>query len=241
MTTTDWILVAAFIVGGIVLGAIVSRVVHRLLAAEGRPASMISAAAPAASMTFWAFVVAGLLGALGILRPDTVDQMSADIIDFVPRVIAAAVLVIAARVIAELASSTIGPTLARAPIHVQRQVLTTIRSVILAVGVLLAVNQLGVDTTIVNIAVAALLFALALSFALLVGLGGRAVASEVAAARAVKRIVEVGDAIEAGAVSGVVTTLHPTLVELVDDDGNVELVAPSTLLRHGLRIRRADD
>lgn len=240
MTTTDWLVVAGLIVGSLLLGAIVSRVVYRLLSAEGRPTTLASAASPISSTVFWGFVVAGLLGALGVIQPDTLDQMSADIVDFVPRVIAAAVLVIAARVIAEFVKSTVGPTMGRMPTHVQRQVLNAIDFVILGVGVLLAVNQLGIDTTIVNIAVAAFLFSLALSFALLVGLGGRGVASEVAAGRAVKRIVKIGDEIEVGGASGVITAMHPTLVELADADGRVEMIAPSTLLSGGLRIQRHD-
>ncbi len=240
MSTTDWIVVAGLIVGGIVLGSLISRIVYRLLSNERRPEAIVSSASAFASLVFWAFVVAGLVGALGVIRPESLDQMSSDIVDFVPRVIGAVILLIGARVVAEFATTAMGPMLGRAPTSVQRQVLMVVNAAILGVGALLAVNQLGIDTTIVNIAVAALLFSLALSFALLVGLGGRGVAAEVASGRAVRRIVSVGDTIEAGSMTGVVTAVHPTMIEVLDDDGRIELVAPSTLLSKGLRIQRAD-
>ena len=81
----------------------------------------------------------------------------------------------------------------------------------------------------------------AASLTLLVGLGGNGVAREVAATRAVKRLVKQGDTVEIGDFRGVVVALHPTAVELSDGDGGAVLIPSSRLVRETVSIERATE
>ena len=98
---------------------------------------------------------------------------------------------------------------------------------------------LGVDTTVVNLGVAAIFFALAASFTLLVGLGGRSVAAEVAATRTLRRLLSVGDRIQTDAVAGLIVAMNPTTFEVETDSGDRVLVPSTSLSRGNLIIDRS--
>ncbi|MFT5531649.1 MAG: hypothetical protein ACI91O_001677 [Candidatus Poriferisodalaceae bacterium] len=66
-----------------------------------------------------------------------------------------------------------------------------LKTVILTLAVILAASQLGIDTTIITIAVSSVFFSVGLGAALMVGLGGRGVA----AARALRYVLNSGDVV----------------------------------------------
>ncbi len=238
MTTTDWIVVAGAIAGGILIGLILSRILHAILGSPDRPEPLRDAAKPLASLGFWAGVVGGLLVALGVISPAALEQLPKDVIAFLPRILAAAILVIVAQVLAAFATAALGTALARASSSVQRQTAAVVRTTIIGLAVLLAVRQLGIDTTVINLGVAAIFFTIAASLTLLIGMGGRDVASQVAATRAVKRLIVVGDAISLHDVGGEVVAVHPTAVEIRSANGTTALVPSHRLLDETLSISR---
>ena len=75
-------------------------------------------------------------------------------------------------------------------------------------------------------------FGLAGAFALIVGFGSREMGGELAAGRHLARLVQIGDEIEAGGVTGRIVALHPASVELEVDSGSLHV--PNT------RLSRAD-
>lgn len=244
MTTNDWISVAASIGGGLLAGIVLSRVVAIALGRPSRPQPIRDAARPLASLAFSVGLVAGLLVALGIVQPEAVAQLRNDAVSFVPKILTAVIIVILANVLSSFAVAALGRALARATPAVQRQAAGLARGLILVMALLLAVGTLGIDTTVVNLGVAAAFFAVAASFTLLVGLGGRTVASEVASSRAVRRLVKVGDVITVGQpadqISGAIIALHPTAVEVqVGDD--VVLVPSSRIVSESIGVERAGD
>lgn len=239
MTTADWITVAAAIVGGVLAGAIGSRVVHRIVGAPNRPAALRQAAKPLASLAMSAGVVVGLIIALGVVSPSALDQLPRDVIAFIPRVMSAAILVILANVLSSFAQAGLGPAVARLPAATQRQVLSAVRLTILTLAILLAVRQLGIDTTVVNLGVAAVFFGIAGALMLLVALGGRHVATEVASTRVLRRLFREGDLVRTETHEGRVVAVHPTAVELAMADGRVILVPSSQFVTGTITIDRS--
>lgn len=239
MSTTDWIIVAGAIIGGFILGSILSRIAHSMLANPTRPKAVQEAAKPLSSLAFWGGVIAGLMVALGVLQPDALAEIPKDLIAFLPRVLSAAIIVIGANVLSSFVLTAMGGALGRASASMQRQVAMIVKLLIVGMAALLAVAQLGVDTTIINLAVAAIFFACAASFTLLVGLGGREVATEVASTRALRRLLNIGDLVEVEDVSGRIVAVHPTAVELSTDDGTTMLVPSSDFTSGTVNIRRS--
>lgn len=243
MTTNDWIAVALAVGAGLIIGLVLSRVLHTVLGKAGRPEPIQQAAGPMSSLGFSLGVVGGLLVALGIIQPSAVEQLTNDAVRFVPKALTAAIIVILANVLSSFATAALGTVLARSSPAVQNQAVRITRGTILVLAVLLAVPTLGIDTTVVNLGVAAVFFGLAASFTLLVGLGGRAVAQEVASTRAVRRLVHVGDTIQLtnddGTVEGEVVAVHPTSVEVLDSRGHTLLIPSSRLVAETFDVRRA--
>ena len=238
-----WISAALSIVGGLVVGTIASRVV---LSALGRSkvAALRESAAPIAGLALSAGVVAGLLVALGFVAPDELEKLGDDAIAFLPKAIAALVIVIGANVASTFAAAAVAKSLAGTGAAARFAPIIT-KFAILGGGAIIAAGQTGVDTAVVNIAVAALLFGVAGALALLTGLGGRQVAGEIAAGRAWRTALRSGDriaAVVAGTrtgsgteqgdasltVAGVVVDVHPTAVEL--DASGVTIFVPNSRL-----------
>jgi small-conductance mechanosensitive channel len=124
------------------------------------------------------------------------------------------------------------------PASVQRQALRAARAIIITLAVLLAVRQLGFDTTVVNLAVAAIFFGVAGTLMLLIALGGRGIAVEVASTRALRRLIAEGDRVQLGSLRGTVVALHPTAVELSTGDGRAVLVPASHFVAEIVTVER---
>ena len=142
-------------------------------------------------------------------------------------------------IVASFATAALDRATGRMPLHVQRQANLIVKGTIVTLAVLLAVSQLGIDTEVINMGVAAVFFALAASFTLLVGLGGHSVAREVAASRALRRIVNEGDRVTIDDVTGTVRALHPTAIEIVTVTEDSVLVPSSHFLSHNVSVERA--
>lgn len=235
----EWIAVAIAIAGGFVVGAFAAVVVRRMFGSESRPELMQRLADPLANLAFWLAVVIGLIVALGIVNPDSLETLPHDAVDYLPRLIAGLIVFIVGNTVAGLAASAVSGALARAAASAQRVVPTAVKASILTMTVILAAGQIGLDTTIVNLAVAAGLFSLGLAVALLVGLGGKDVSSEVAAARALRSVVAEGDHVELDQWAGRVVAVHSTAVEL-DTGTETHLVPNTVFMSKSVRIVRAE-
>ncbi len=236
----EWIGASIAIVAGFIIGTIASRVVLSVLN-RSKNASLRESAPPLAGLALSAGVIVGLLVALGFVSPDDLDQLGSDAIKFLPKLISALVILIGGNVAATFAASAVAKSLAGAG-SAARFAPPITKFAIIGGSAIIAAGQAGVDTAVVNIGVAALLFGVAGSLALLTGLGGRHVAAEIAAGRAWRRSLERGDRIRADgvggtAVDGVVVEVHPTAIEL-DSTGSTVFVPNSKLLEAVVERRR---
>lgn len=227
-----WIGAAIAVVGGFVGGSIASRIVSKILGASKVPA-LRESAAPLAGLALAAGVIIGLLVALGFISPDDLDQLGSDAVSFLPKAIAALVIVIGGSVVATFAAGAVEKSLAGMGAVARFGPMIT-KFAILGGAAIIGAGQTGVDTMVVNIAVAALLFGVAGSLALLTGLGGRKIAGEIAAGRAWRQALQPGDRIIAADVAGtevdgIVIEVRSTAVE-IDVNGATMFVPNSKLL-----------
>ncbi|MEM7340914.1 MAG: mechanosensitive ion channel domain-containing protein [Actinomycetota bacterium] len=249
MTTTEWITIAGSAAGGILIGLIAARIVTSVIGSPSRPEPIRNAARPLSSLAFWTATAVGLVVALGIGAPNALSQLPQDVVDYLPRVMSAAIVLIVANVAASFAQAALAPAVGRMSAGTQRRLLGGVRTGIIGLAVLLAVRQLGFDTTVINIAVAAVLFGLAGAMMLLIALGGRDVAVEVASTRVIQRLIKKGDRIRIDVpggpasltttIAGRVVALHPTAVELETLDGETVLVPASRFVAESFTVDRA--
>lgn len=234
----EWAWAGIAIVGGFVLGTAASKVVRTGL--ERRRGRLAQLAPAAASLAFSLALVVGLLVALGFVQPDSLSMLLDDTIDYLPRVLSALIVIILGGVAGTIASTAARESLGRSMGRLGEQIPTLIKSIITLFAAILAASQLGIDTTVINIVIAAAAFGMAAAFALVVGFGGRAIASEMASGRALRRLVNVGDEVESELVSGTIIALYPTAVELRSGD-RARLVPNSDLAASNLQITRSSE
>ncbi len=142
------------------------------------------------------------MGVLVIIDPDQADKLVTSTANSVPRVIVAVILVIVARALGRIVGLLVETALRRSSPVLASRARMIASSAILGVGVIIALQQIGISTDIILILVASFAFGLALAMALAVGLGSVPLMRRVAAGRHVHNRFEEGQLIRVGAVEG---------------------------------------
>lgn len=234
-----WILAAGAVLVGLLSGVVGAALVRRIILKDraGHPEAH-DAARASSTFLFLFFTAVGVIVAIGFTNPETLEPIPAEILRTSPRVLAAGLILIAARAIAFAVGGMVNGAFEGSGARMRGQIASGARTLIYAVAIVLALSQLGVETTILSIIVAGVVFAGALAFALLVGLGGRELGGELAAGRYLHRLVRVGDEIELGETAGRIVALHPASVELSLEDGTSVHLANTLLTKGQMRVSR---
>lgn len=172
-----------------------------------------------------------VVGALVVADPDQATDLSSSVIKSVPRVAIAIVVVVIAQALGRIAGLFAETALRRISPVLASRVRIVVSGMILGVGVVIALQQVGISADITLILVAALAFGSALTIALAVGLGSVPIAGQIAAGRHVQNRYNQGDRIRVGDVEGRITEigLSTTRVEVSEgrsvDVPNGEFIA----------------
>lgn len=258
-----WLIAAGIAIAGIAVGSICGSQVRRVLGAPTRPERQRALADPAGSITLSVVLAAFLVAALGVGDRESLRTLPTSLIRFMPKLLIALLIFLVGSAVSTLVANALGTSLIKATGKPQPQLVRLTRSLLAAAFAILAVSQLGVNTRIVDMVVAALVFGASLTMALLAGLGGRVVAGELAAGRYLRRILQPGDRIRSGddghdlLIDGEVRRLHSASVEILersaspDAPADAAAGAPNTvtivhvpntaLLARVLRIQRRGD
>jgi hypothetical protein len=236
-----WIIIIAVVAVCILLGVVLGSYCRRTLSKPDRPDALREVAPAVSSFVFWLFVVFGVLFALAQASPGSLDHIPASIIAYVPKVIVAGVMIIAGKVAGTLLGMTVGRALLKATGKRRPSVERMIGVAVMAFAGLIGVSQLGIDTAIVNLVLAATLACLSLAAALLIGLGGRDIAQHVAAGRYLRGVVQPGWLVRSGDQTGRVVGLRPASVELQLADGSIVFVPNRDVISLPLHVLEATE
>jgi hypothetical protein len=227
----EWWTAAAYLAAGTTAGVVVGVLTRRLLDRPHRRLALRQAARPTAALLFWLLVAAGVVAAVASNSPETLDPIPSDILHWLPRAGVAGLLLIAGYVFATLATAGVGRAATRATGRRQPVAEATTRAAIFAAAGILALSQLGIDTTILNIVVAALAFGIALALAGIATVGGRQIARSVAAGRSVADILVPGTRITLLDHTGAIERVTATHVVICLDNGD-DAVLPLSATDH---------
>ncbi len=233
-----WVAAAIAIGAALVVGSIAARIVRNVLARPRQPEGLRSSAGAIASLVFSAVVIAGLITALGMVNRTSLDRMPEQLVNYIPKALSAAIVLIAANVVSGFAASALERSMGYAPASVRHKVPVIVKAVIFGMAGLIAANQLGVDTTIITLAAAALFFSIGLAAALMAGLGSRKVSGEIAAGRAIRQLIEPGDTVGVGPVHGTLVKVHSVASEILTPTGDIQLVPNSQFLDQATSVVR---
>ena len=183
MVDETWVIALAAIGAGLVVGAVAGAVVRRTLSRESRREAVREVAAASSIFVFWLATSTGVVAAVATTNPETLEPIPSDILRWLPNVLAAGLILLAGYAVSVVVAGSLGRGFTRATGRRSRMAERTLRGAIVVGATILALGQLGVETTILIVLIAGTVAAVALAAGLLAGLGGRDVAASIAAGR----------------------------------------------------------
>lgn len=226
------------IVAGFVLGSLAAALARRIAGSETRNEAIRTSAGAIATLAFSLILIGAMVIALGIVQQTALDQLSQDVVRFLPRALSAAIVLIVGNIIGAIAQAGVARSLGHVSPEVRRRVPPLVKYAITGFALVIASTQLGVDTTIILVAIASLFFGIALSLALLAGLGGRPVAEQIAAGRALRHELTIGDTVRVGFAEGEITAIGSTSTQITGSK-DVTLVPNTDMLTAKIEIVQA--
>ncbi|MBK6489444.1 MAG: mechanosensitive ion channel [Gemmatimonadetes bacterium] len=190
------------------------------------------------TVVLWAVLLVFIAAAADALGLSLLRGAVASLSLFVPKVLGAALIVVAGLVLGNVARGAV--TAAAAPgTTFARTLGRLIRLSIIIAAALIAVAKLGVDITLLTAMLSVGLAALLGGFALAFGLGARTAISNIIGSHYLRQTFAVGQSVRIGDIEGTITALTSTSVILQVPDGTMIVPAkqfgemPSTLLVKG--------
>jgi hypothetical protein len=235
MTDNPWLWAAVAIAVGLLIGEIGGSIVRSVMGRRDRGPVTRERARSTASGVFWASVAVGAVIAAGILDRDELEDFGELLREGLPRLLLAGVLLIVGYALALALAVAVGESALKATGVRQVALEKVLKGTILAISVVVALRVAGVDTTLLVVLFAGLIGAPALALALLTALGGRDVATQVAAGRALRHQLREGWSLHVDGFDGEVVALHTTFVEVEGTDGELHHLPNSWLLERPFR------
>ena len=236
----QWVWAGVAIAGGLLIGAIAGWFIRRFLDREDRRPAVREIASPLSVFVFWVLTATGIVLAVAVSSPETLRPLPRDILDWLPDVAVAGILLIVGYALGVTISATVGRAVARASGMRQRTLERAVRTAVFGGAVILALSQLGVDTTVLNILIAGLVFGLAAGLAGIAAVGSRSVAAHVAAGRALQPVLTVGSVVRFGDTECVVVEALIAHVALDTASGRV-LVPYGSIIDEPIHLLDQDD
>ncbi len=229
---TSRIVAAAVAVGIAILIWLIGKLLRNRVPEQWR--DLIAQLVPV--LVFSALVVGGLV----IADPDQAENLFSSVIKSVPKVAVAIIIVVIAQALGRIAGLFAETGLRRiSPVLASRARLI-VSAMILGVGVVIAMQQVGISTDIILILVAAIAFGTALTIALGVGLGSVPVARHVAAGRHVHSRYNVGDQIRVGDVDGKILEIGLSTTRVAVSEGRSVDVPNGDFIAGVVDLKTAD-
>lgn len=205
------LITAAVVLGVMAVTWVIGRLVSRRFG--GRLAELIGQLVPVL-MTAIAVV-----GVLVIIDAEQADLLFSSVIGSVPKVMIAVIVVIVARALGRIVGLFAETALRPVSAGLAGRARLGLSSLILGVGVIIALQQVGVSTDIILILVAAVAFGGALAVALGVGLGSVPLARQVAAGRHVANRYNPGSKVRVGDAEGPIAEIGLASTRIQVGDG----------------------
>jgi hypothetical protein len=185
-----------------------------------------------ASFVFWIVLILFVVGAVEILGLPILTDLFGRLATYAPNIIAAVALVVGGLVIARLGRGVVAQAATLMRLEHQAEALAGIaHAVVVAIAVVMALEQLGIQGRVLEIVLAVTLGSVLAAVGLAFALGARSAVANIVAARYVAQLCQVGQEIEIDQIRGTVVQLTSTAVVVETVDGQV--VVPAARFHEG--------
>ena len=178
---------------------------------------------------FFIALLAALNQALDTLEFAPLSQAMRDLLNFSPHVVLAAVLVLMGVIVGDLLSRGAAGAMSRAGVLYHGLAGSVLRSVVIVLTVLMALQQLTIDSGFFLYVLLVLLGGAALAIGIAGGWGARSLAENLIAGRYVEREFVVGDYVRVDGTAGTIERLSATSL-IVRTENNQRITIPNGLL-----------
>lgn len=177
---------------------------------------------------FWILLFLFLVPAMEILHLNYVSQLIGQFLSYVPNIIAAILIFIIGLTVAKILGGSVAASAKGAGLEYASAVGVFIKYFITLIVIILGLAQLGVQTNILTIIFAVLVISFGLALALSLGLGSRAVVSNILAGAFAREHFPTGREIEIQGMKGKIVAVGAVTTS-VETEGR-EITVPNTLL-----------
>jgi small-conductance mechanosensitive channel len=188
------------------------------------------AAPSTGTFVFWASTAVGLVVAIALIDSTVLEDLGDRLADNLPRFLVAFLILIGGYAASVALAAMIGQSARKATGVRQVGLERMLRASIMAAAVVVALTEMGVDSTMLVVLLIVAIGAPALAVALLTAFGGREVAAQIAAGRSLRHQLRAGQQLSCEGVRGTIVVIHPSTVEVEQADGTRVLIPHRTLL-----------
>ena len=255
--TALWTKLAAFVpnvLGAIVIlvvGYIVSKVLARItvavlrkvrfeLASErtGLSATLsnvgikASASQIVGKLVFWLFMLTFLISASETLRLENVSGTIDTFVEYVPNVIAATLITVLGLALAHFVRTVVQATAESLGIGYSLAVARSAYVVLIVVVGTLAIDQLGIETELLNSLIQIVLVAIGVALAIALGMGSKDIARSIIAGVYARDLYQPGSDVRFGEYEGALESVGSITTQIRAEDGAVIHVPNDQLLQN---------
>jgi small-conductance mechanosensitive channel len=190
-------------------------------------------------LVFWFIFLVFVALALEQLAFQQVTELVGLIVEYLPRVIGAALIILAGLWLGTWSAGRIKEPAEEVDLPITSDTLGSIvKWVVVFIAVVLALGLLGVDTTILVTTFVILIGAIGLALAISFGMGGRDTAANVSAYAAVEKAIRIGDEVTIGDHSGTVLLIGRYATVLKNGSGD-RVTIPNSVVMDNIIVKRA--
>jgi hypothetical protein len=182
-------------------------------------------AAATGRLVFWVVLLFFFAAATEALGLPVLTAWLTGFAYFVPRIAVAVLVLLVGLLAAGLVRNAVLAATATAHLSYGDALAEVARVVTIIVAALIAVNELGLDVTILTVALTVVLGSILGGFALAFGLGARTAVSNIVGSHYLRQIAQVGQTIRLGTLQGEIVAITPTAVVLKSTEGRVVVPA----------------
>ena len=190
-------------------------------------------------LVFWFIFVFFIAMALMQLQFTQLGAFMEEIILYLPKVIGAAVILLAGLWFGTWAAGRMKEPAEEADLPITSDTLGSIvKWVVVFITIVLALELLGVDTTILVMTFVILIGAIALALAISFGMGGKETAANVSAYAAVEKSMRIGDEVTIGEHAGTVLLIGRYALVIKDNRGD-RVTIPNSVVMDQVIVKKA--
>jgi small-conductance mechanosensitive channel len=228
---------AAVLLVGVIVAFVARSVALRLLGrvlppSDGRPSPH---ARSAARGLMWFVLLVAVVIAASLLAPDLLADVPAQVVRWLPRLGVALVILWLGAIAASLLRQLVQTGFERIEVANASLLGQIVYWTVLGLAILMAADQLGVRTGVLQTLLFILLVVAGLAAALAIGLGGWALAGNVIAGRYVEDRFTVGQQIEVDQFKGTIVEVGLASITIADADGELVEIPHGFLLTRPVR------